>query len=419
MNPLLTGMVEHPDPLHRGNFGLVPALGVVRIQVIAQSRARPVQSGARENHGVAEPDASPSQFSPRTVWAQRLETPLRQFLRTETGSAAVLLAATLAALAWANIDRSGDAATWHTVLMIRSGTRGLADSWQGWVNSGLMAFFFLVAGLEARREFDLGELRERRRVALPLVVALGGMVVPAAVCLAINSGRSSVSGWGTAMSAGTAFALGALALPGPGVPDRVRPCLLTFAVAGDVAGIAVIALACSGRIDLTALAAGAAVLGAVAAARRRGVRDGPACLLPGAAAWAAFFGSGVDPVAAGPATGLLAVANLSGCAAGSRSRSWPATRGTACGWRSRRKAGSSSCPIPGQATRCPAPPAPSSTWRSPPARNAITSAARTGHRSRSRSTATSSAPAAAAPGRPSGSSWPATATRATQGGTCR
>ena len=171
---------------------------------------------------MTEPDASPSQFSPHTVWARRLETPLRRFLRTETGSAAVLLAATLAALAWANIDPSGYAAAWHTVLMIRSGTRGLADSWQGWVNSGLMAFFFLVAGLEARREFDLGELRERRRVALPLVVALGGMVVPIAIYLAINFGRSSASGWGTAMSTDTAFALGALALVGPGVPDRVR-----------------------------------------------------------------------------------------------------------------------------------------------------------------------------------------------------
>ena len=138
---------------------------------------------------MTEPGAPASQFSRRTVWARRLETPLRRFLRTETGSAAVLLAATLAALAWANIDPPGYAATWHTVLLIRSGTRGLADSWQGWVNSGLMAFFFLVAGLEARREFDLGELRERRRLALPLVVALGGIVVPIAIYLAINAGR--------------------------------------------------------------------------------------------------------------------------------------------------------------------------------------------------------------------------------------
>jgi Na+/H+ antiporter NhaA len=264
--------------------------------------------GVRENPGVTESGVSVSQFSLRTVWARRLETPLRRFLRTETGSAAVLLAATLAALAWANIDPAGYAATWHTVLVIRSGTVGLADSWQGWVNSGLMAFFFLVAGLEARREFDLGELRERRRVALPLVVAVGGMVVPIGIYLAINAGRSSAAGWGTAMSTDTAFALGVLALVGPGVPDRVRTYLLTFALADDVAGIAVIALAYSGDLSLPALGVGLAILGAVVVVRRLGVRNGPAYLLLGVAAWVAFFESGVDPVVVGLVLGLLALA---------------------------------------------------------------------------------------------------------------
>ena len=257
---------------------------------------------------MTEPGTSASPFSLRTVWTQNLQTPLRQFLRTETGSAAVLLAATVAALAWANIDPSGYAATWHTELVIRSGTRGLADSWQGWVNSGLMAFFFLVAGLEARREFDMGELRERRRLALPLVVALGGMVVPIAIYLAINFGRSSAPGWGAAMSTDTAFALGALALAGPGVPDRVRTYLLTFALVDDVAGIAVIALVYSGHIDLAALGVGVAILGVVMVARRRGVRNGAAYLLLGVAAWIAFFESGVDPVVVGLVMGLLAFA---------------------------------------------------------------------------------------------------------------
>jgi len=257
---------------------------------------------------VTQPGASASPFSLRTVWTQNLQTPLRQFLRTETGSAAVLLAATVAALTWANIDPSGYAATWHTELVIRSGTRGLADSWQGWVNSGLMAFFFLVAGLEARREFDMGELRQRRRLALPLVVALGGMVVPIATYLAINFGRSSAPGWGAAMSTDTAFALGALALAGRGVPDRVRTYLLTFALVDDVAGIAVIALVYSGHIDLAALGAGVAILGAVMVARQRGVRNGAAYLLLGVAAWIAFFESGVDPVVVGLMMGLLALA---------------------------------------------------------------------------------------------------------------
>jgi Na+/H+ antiporter NhaA len=251
-------------------------------------------------------EASP--FSLRTVWAEHLETPLRRFLRTETGSAAVLLAATLAALAWANLDPSGYRAAWGTVLVIRSGTVGLADTWQGWVNSGLMAFFFLVAGLEARREFDLGELRERRRLALPLVVALGGMVVPVAIYLGINAGSPSVSGWGAAMSTDTAFALGVLALVGRGVPDRVRTYLLTFALADDVAGIVVIAVVYSGHLDLAALGAGIAILGAVLVVRERGVRNGAVYLLLGVAAWVAFFESGVDPVVVGLVMGLLAVA---------------------------------------------------------------------------------------------------------------
>jgi Na+/H+ antiporter NhaA len=111
---------------------------------------------------VTEPGPAVRQFSPGTAWARRLETPLRQFVRTETGSAAVLLAATLAALAWANIDPSGYSRTWHTESSIRIGTAGLSADLREWVNSGLMAFFFLVAGLEARREYDMGELRIRR-----------------------------------------------------------------------------------------------------------------------------------------------------------------------------------------------------------------------------------------------------------------
>jgi Na+/H+ antiporter NhaA len=257
---------------------------------------------------MTEPGVAAWRSSRHTGWTQNLQTPLRRFLRTETGGAMVLLAATLAALAWANVDPAGYAATWHAVLVIRSGRWELADSWQGWVNSGLMSFFFLVAGLEARREFDMGELRERRRLALPVAVALGGMVVPVAIYLAVNAGRPSASGWGAAMTTDTAFALGVLALAGPSVPDRLRTYMLTFAIADDVAGIVIIAVVYSGRIDLAALGAGLALLGLVVVARRLGVRHGPAYLLLGVAAWTAFFESGVDPVVVGLAMGLLAVA---------------------------------------------------------------------------------------------------------------
>ncbi|HEY1914090.1 MAG TPA: Na+/H+ antiporter NhaA [Streptosporangiaceae bacterium] len=257
---------------------------------------------------MTEPAATAPSFSLRTAWARGRDTPLRRFLRTETGSATVLLAATVAALAWANIDSAGYESAWHTVLSVRSGRSGLSDTWQGWVNSGLMAFFFLVAGLEARREFDMGELRERRRLVLPLVVALGGMAVPIAIYLAFNLGHSSAPGWGAAMSTDTAFALGALALVGTSVPDRVRTYLLTFSIADDVAGIVVIALVYSGHIDVPTLVTGVAILGVVAVVRSRGVRNGAVYLLLGAAAWVAFFRSGVDPVLVGLVIGMLALA---------------------------------------------------------------------------------------------------------------
>ena len=121
-------------------------------------------------------------FSGRTAWARNLETPLRTFLRTETGSAAFMLAAALAALIWVNVDAASYERVWHTELSIRFGSHGLTKTAQYWINSGLMSFFFFVVGLEARREFDTGELRDRRRVTLPLVAGICGMVVPNPCC---------------------------------------------------------------------------------------------------------------------------------------------------------------------------------------------------------------------------------------------
>ena len=124
-------------------------------------------------------EADPSApFAGRTAWARNLEQPLRQFLRTETGSAAVLLAATVAAMAWVNVARGSYDSLWSTQLEIRIGGGSVGLDLRHWINSGLMTFFFFVVGLEARREFDMGELRERRRVAMPLLAGLGGMVVP-------------------------------------------------------------------------------------------------------------------------------------------------------------------------------------------------------------------------------------------------
>ncbi len=138
------------------------------------------------------------------------------------------------------------------------------------VNSGLMALFFLVVGLEARREWDMGELRVRSRVALPFLAGLGGMLVPIAIYLALNAGRPTAHGWGAAMSTDTAFALGALAIAGGSrLPDRVRTYLLTFSVVDDLVGLAVIAVFYSSDVRWLPLLAGVALL-AVLLRRRPG-----------------------------------------------------------------------------------------------------------------------------------------------------
>ena len=254
--------------------------------------------------------ASPtSLLSGRTAWARNLETPLRRFLRTETGSAAVLLTATVAALIWVNINTAGYDSVWGTTMSVRIGGTGLSDSLRGWLNSGLMTFFFLVMGLEARREFDMGELRERDRVALPVLAGLGGMIVPVGLYLALNAGGPGAHGWGTAMSTDSAFALGMLALVGRRLPDRVRTYLLTFSVVDDLVALVIIAFVYSGQLRLVPLLAGTGILLAAGVIRALHVRFGAVYLLLGVAAWIAFFESGVDPVVVGLVMGLLSYAS--------------------------------------------------------------------------------------------------------------
>jgi Na+/H+ antiporter NhaA len=240
-----------------------------------------------------------------TAWTRNLQTPLRRFLATQTGSAAVLLAATIVALLWANLSPASYQAVWHTQLSIRLGGGGQSLDLHDWVNSGLMTFFFFVVGLEARREFDLGELRERSRLAMPVLAGLGGMIVPIAIFLAFNAGRPTAHGWGTAMSTDTAFALGILALVGRRAPDRMRTFLLTFAVVDDLAALAIIAVFYSHHISLPALLAGLATFVVVFAVRAAGVRRGVVYLALGIVAWAAFLRSGVDPVVVGLVMGLF------------------------------------------------------------------------------------------------------------------
>jgi Na+/H+ antiporter NhaA len=252
--------------------------------------------------------ATAAPFTGRTAWVRNLEEPLRDFLRTETGGAAVLLGASLVALAWVNIDPASYRSVWTTVLSVRMGGGGISQTLRGWVNNGLMTFFFLVVGLEARREFDLGELRDRRRLVLPTAAALGGMLVPVAIFLAFNAGRSSAHGWGAAMSTDTAFALGMLALVGRRFPQSLRAFILTVAVADDLASFVVIATVYAGSVKIVALLVGVFTLGLVFVARVRHVRNGVVYFILGLIAWVALFKAGVDPVVVGVVMGLLSIA---------------------------------------------------------------------------------------------------------------
>jgi Na+/H+ antiporter NhaA len=244
-------------------------------------------------------------FSEHTAWVGRLKTPLPEFLRTETGSAAIVLAGAVAALIWVNVDASSYEELWQTELSLALGDEGIRLSLREWVNSGLMAFFFFVLGLEARREFDLGELRERRRLALPLLASIAGMGAAIAIYLAFNLGSSSAHGWGIAMSTDTALALGLLALVGRRVPQRLRAFILTVVVVDDLLALVVIATAYTEHLEPGPLLWAAGFYAVVLVIRALGVRRGPLYFVLGAAIWVALLESGVEPVVAGLAMGVL------------------------------------------------------------------------------------------------------------------
>jgi Na+/H+ antiporter NhaA len=245
----------------------------------------------------------------RTLWTTRdVAVPLRAFLRTESGSAGVLVTAIIGALIWSNVDAHSYEAVWHATFSIRLGRFGVARDLRTWINSGLMAFFFLVVGLEARREIDLGDLRERRRLILPVAAGLIAMVVPVGIYLAFNAGRTSVHGWGVAMSTDTALALGALSLLAPKVPERVRVFLLTMFVVDDLVSLIVIAVVYSDAVRMLPIVIAGVAFVILVATLRVGVNRPPVYALLGVIMWAALLTSGIDPVVAGLAIGLSASA---------------------------------------------------------------------------------------------------------------
>ncbi|MEX2195416.1 MAG: Na+/H+ antiporter NhaA [Thermoleophilaceae bacterium] len=236
---------------------------------------------------------------------------LADFLRTESGSAVVLLGATLLALTWANSPLSDSYdSLWSTELAVSLGESDLSLDLRHWVNDGLMVFFFFVIGLEVRRELTVGELTERQRVRLAVLAAAAGLAVPAVIYLAINAGGPGADGFGIAMATDTAFMLGALALVGPGCPTQLRVFLLSVAVFDDIGAIAVVAIFYTESLELLPAMLALGFLGAILVLRRLQVWRAPAYFVVGLGLWVATVESGVHPTIAGIVLGLLAPAYL-------------------------------------------------------------------------------------------------------------
>jgi NhaA family Na+:H+ antiporter len=241
------------------------------------------------------------------VTERRVVSPLRDFFHQEAAGGIVLVAATVIALIWANSPwKESYFHLWHTQMSITIGTHSIDLDLQEWVNDALMAIFFLVVGLEIKREVVEGELRDPRTAALPAIAAIGGMTVPALIYVAINAGGAGVSGWGIPMATDIAMAIGVVSLLGSRVAPSLKLFLLALAIVDDIGAILVIAIFYSDDIDFGALSIAVVLVGAVALLRWLGVRYVALYVVVGAALWLAVFESGVHATIAGVILGLMA-----------------------------------------------------------------------------------------------------------------
>ena len=232
--------------------------------------------------------------------------PLSSFLRTETGGAGALLAATVLALVWAN-SPWGDSyfELWSTTLEVRLGAIDIEHDLQHWVNDGLMVLFFFVIGMELRRQLSMGELTDRSRRSIPVLGALAGLAVPALIYLGFNPDGEAARGWGIAMATDTAFVLGALALVGPAFPGQLRVFLLSVAVVDDVGALTAIAVFYSEDVSVLSLAIAAVAVAGIVLLAKLQIWRGPAYLVGALVLWLALLESGVHPTLGGVVAGLL------------------------------------------------------------------------------------------------------------------
>jgi Na+:H+ antiporter, NhaA family len=241
--------------------------------------------------------------------AARLSEALRDFLETEEAGGALLLAAAIAALVWASVAVGSYAAWWTGALPGHLSKLGLPATLRGVINEGLMTLFFFVVGLEIKREFVSGELRDRRAATLPVLAALAGMCAPAVIYLLMTSGEAG-HGWGIPMATDIAFALGALSLFGKGLPAGLRVLLLTLAVADDVGTLVVITVFYAASIRWVFVLTAILLLASATWLAHRQWGAPVFYVLCGAALWWLTFRSGVPPTIAGVALGLLVPAGV-------------------------------------------------------------------------------------------------------------
>ena len=238
--------------------------------------------------------------------ARRVVQPLQEYLLEEAASALLLLGAALLALIWANSPwRESYERLWTTELGLSVGSFSIVEDLRHWVNDGLMTLFFLVVGLEIKRELTTGELRDRRAALIPVIAAIGGMVAPAVIYLALNAGGEGARGWGIPMATDIAFALGVLTLAARAAPPSLKPFLLTLAIVDDIGAITVIALFYTDDLNTAALLVALGLLGLVVVLQRIEVRAAVVYVGIGIGVWLAVLDSGVHPTIAGVALGLL------------------------------------------------------------------------------------------------------------------
>jgi Na+/H+ antiporter NhaA len=229
----------------------------------------------------------------------------RSFLRTEAGSAVLLLGAAVLALIWANVPGAGYEPLWHTRLTLTVGGAVFGLDLRHWLNDGLMVLFFLSVGLEIARETTLGELRGVRALTAPAFGAVGGLVLPAGVYLLFNAGGPGAAAWGVPISTDTAVLLGVLALVGPRCPDQLRVFLLALAIVDDIGAVLAIALFYTARVDAAALLLAVGLFAALLGLRFVHFWRTPVYVVIGVVMWLAVLRSGVHPSVVGVAMGLL------------------------------------------------------------------------------------------------------------------